>query len=278
MPHIYKNIKMLHFKCWWVGWALNVAFYWMGEFESIILPGHWTSNRQNLVFLLFADCDYIGYSVLTGFTVYKGVLSFVVTQSSGFGVAEFLKKEWITHLFAWYAVLAVCHEFLQKLLPTSYFPFLRNSTLIQPFSTSDSRLGLSHASSKRTYRSAGTLRRLEAVGISLGAATWHSLFSSLALCPCSVLTSGCRMFCVLEEGNHAVLSLLKLSITQRIHQISISDRLQRLTEPLMYLMINTTCTYQTITGSGGLSQTSDSHGFSGRELQHWEAGNCLYVQ
>jgi len=52
----------------------------------------------------------------------------------------------------------------------------------------------------------------------------------------------------LEEGDHVVLSLLKLSITQRIHQISISDGLQRQTQLLMYLKINKTCTHQTITG------------------------------
>ncbi len=139
-------------------------------------------------------------------------------------------------------------NFFKSFYQLSYFPFLRNSTLIQPFSTSDSRLGLSHASSKRTYRSAGTLRRLEAVGISLGLRHGIPYFLSLALCPAPSSHRGAECSVYLEEGNHAVLSLLKLSITQRIHQISISDRLQRLTEPLMYLMINTTCTYQTITG------------------------------
>ncbi len=136
-----------------------------------------------------------------------------------------------------------------KIIYQLYFPFLTLSVYLAWSASWQSSGTVSHASSKRTYRSAGTLRRLEDVGISLGAATWHSLFSFPCSLSCSVLTSGCRMFCVyLEEGNHVVLSLLKLSITQRIHQISISDRLQRLTEPLMYLMINTTCTYQNITG------------------------------
>lgn len=57
-----------------------------------------------------------------------------------------------------------------------------------------------HVSSKRTYRSAtGMMRRLEAIGISLGSATWHSLFSFFCSLSFSVLTSGCRMFCVFRR-------------------------------------------------------------------------------
>lgn len=104
-------------------WMSSECSLWLdwGSLSLIIQTGHLNKKLRNLVFLRSADCDYTGYIWLV-YCLQRSA-QFCCKPSpvgwSGAGLKKKKKrKKWITHLFVWTAVFAVCHEFLQKLLPT----------------------------------------------------------------------------------------------------------------------------------------------------------------
>lgn len=161
------------------------------------LTGHLNKKQKNLVFLPSADCDYIGHTVFDWFTVYKECS--VLLWPSPVGWSEKMNNTLVC-----LDGCPCCVPWISSKAFANFpsFPFRGTPAISRlRFSRAGQRQssGTRHVSSKRTYGSAtGMLRRLEVIGISLGAATWHSLFSFFCSLSFSVLTSGCRMFCVLR--------------------------------------------------------------------------------
>lgn len=183
---------------WWVSkWGLNVAFVWMERFEA--------SEKRKSRWVEYSDW----FSSVWLLYCLKRVLIFVAflcrtyqwPSPVGWSGLEY-KKEWIVHLLVDCRPCCV-PRFSSKAFAN--FPTLplwaSNAGCLGHFSlrqkktvqlSIDRRLVTAHdAIFKRTAGSSGTLRRLEAVGISLRAVTWHSFLSvlfflllpSLSLCP-----------------------------------------------------------------------------------------------
>lgn len=155
--------------------------------------GHLNKKQKNLVFLLSADWIILDIQYLTGLLFTKECS--VLLWPSPVGWSEKMNNALVC-----LDGCPCCVPWISSKAFANFpsFPFRGTPTISRVrFSRAGQRQssGTRHVSSKRTNRStAGMLRRLKAIGISLETATWHSLFSFFWSLSFSVLALGCRMF------------------------------------------------------------------------------------